>query len=131
MIYLKQFILTVIIFFSVDLFWLGIVAKKLYRHYIGHLMADNVVIGGAVLFYVVYIIGLLFFVINPALAKESLKYAFYAGCFFGFVTYATYDLTNLATLREWPVAIVMIDIAWGTFLCGAVSSISYLVLHRC
>lgn len=130
MIYLKQFLITAFIFFSIDIFWLGVVAKKLYRHYIGHLMADRVFVSAAVVFYTVYIIGLLHFVIQPALNKGSLKYALLTGMFFGFITYATYDLTNLATLKEWPIKIVLIDMAWGTLLAGAVSSLSYLILNR-
>ena len=130
MIYLKQFLITAFIFFSIDIFWLGVVAKKLYRHYIGHLMADSVFVSAAIVFYTVYIIGLLHFVIQPALSKGSLKYALLTGMFFGFITYATYDLTNLATLKEWPIKIVLIDMAWGTLLAGAVSSLSYLILNR-
>ena len=128
MIYIKQFFVTALIFFAVDIFWLGIVAKKLYRHYIGHLMADQVFIGPAVIFYCFFIVGLIYFVINPALLKESFKYAIFTGMFFGFITYATYDLTNLATLKNWPIAITIIDIAWGTSLTGVVSGISYLIL---
>lgn len=130
MIYLKQFLITAFIFFSIDIFWLGVVAKKLYRHYIGHLMADRVFVSAALVFYAVYIIGLLHFVIQPALNKGSLKYALFTGMFFGFITYATYDLTNLATLKEWPIKIVLIDMAWGTLLAGAVSSLSYMILNR-
>jgi len=130
MIYLKQFLITTFIFFSIDIFWLGVVAKKLYRHYIGHLMADSVFVSAAIVFYTVYIIGLLHFVIQPALSKGSLKYALLTGMFFGFITYATYDLTNLATLKEWPIKIVLIDMAWGTLLAGAVSSLSYMILNR-
>lgn len=130
MIYLKQFLITTFIFFSIDIFWLGVVAKKLYRHYIGHLMADSVFVSAAIVFYTVYIIGLLHFVIHPALSKGSLKYALLTGMFFGFITYATYDLTNLATLKEWPIKIVLIDMAWGTLLAGTVSSLSYMILNR-
>jgi len=91
-------------------------------------MTDKVNVVAAVIFYVIFIIGLLYFVINPALAKESLKMAILTGMFFGFIAYSTYDLTNLATLKNWPLVITIIDIAWGTVLSGTVSGISYLLL---
>ena len=130
MTYIKQFAVATIVFLLVDLFWLGFVAKKLYRNYLGHLMADKFILSAAGIFYIVFIIGLLYFVIQPGLAKDSLKYVIFSGMLFGFVTYATYDLTNLATLRDWPIAITLIDLAWGTTLSGLVSVISYLILRR-
>lgn len=130
MTYLKQYLITSIVFFSIDLFWLGIVAKKIYAHYLGHLMADQFSLWAAVAFYALFIVGLLYFVIQPALSKDSFKYALFTGMFFGFITYATYDLTNLATLKDWPIVITIIDLIWGAFLCGLVSSLSYLILRK-
>lgn len=130
MLYIKQYVVTALMFFAVDMLWLGVLARGLYKRYIGHLMADKVVVGAAVAFYLIYIVGLLFFVIQPALKKESFNYALVTGLFFGFITYATYDLTNMATLKDWPFMITIIDIAWGTCLGGAVSALSYLILSR-
>ncbi len=125
----KKFFITIGVFFLVDIFWLAFVAKKLYQKHLGFIMTDEVNKTAAVVFYMIFILGMIVFVINPALAKDSLKTALLLGMFFGFVTYATYDLTNLATLKDWPITITLIDICWGTFLSGAVSTISYLILR--
>ena len=82
----------------------------------------------AILFYLLYIIGLVFFVINPALEKSSWQYALFAGLFFGFITYATYDLTNLATLKDWPLTITIIDLIWGSVLGASVSVVTYAII---
>jgi uncharacterized membrane protein len=82
----------------------------------------------ALVFYVLFIIGLMIFVLLPALDKQSLSHALIYGALFGFFTYATYDLTNLATIRDWPITITIIDLIWGTTLSASVSSISYLII---
>lgn len=128
--YVKQFLVTALIFFSIDIIWLSFIAKRLYSHYLGHLMAEQVSVGAAALFYGLYILGIIYFVIQPALLEGRFKYALLRGMFFGFVTYATYDLTNLATLKNWPIAITVIDLLWGTCLCGFVSALSYLILRQ-
>lgn len=128
MILIKQFMVSCIVFFAVDILWLAFVAKKIYQKHIGFIMADKVNVVAAMIFYIIFIAGLLYFVINPAITKESFKVAVLSGMFFGFITYSTYDLTNLATLKNWPLTITIIDITWGTLLCGLVSGISYLIL---
>lgn len=127
---LKLYLLTVVVFFVVDIIWLGFISKNLYKNYLGHLMAPQVNWPAAIVFYLLFIAGLIFFVIDPALARESLWYAVLAGGFFGLITYATYDLTNLATLKDWPLNITVIDLAWGTFLNAATAGITYLIAHR-
>lgn len=127
--FIKIFLVAFVVFFAIDIIWLGLVAKNLYKKYLGFIMAPQVNWIAAVIFYIVFIIGLSFFVIEPALAKSSLSYALLAGLFFGFITYATYDLTNLATLKDWPITITIIDLVWGSFLGGAVSTITYLILR--
>ncbi|MFA5543481.1 MAG: DUF2177 family protein [Bacilli bacterium] len=127
--FIKIFLVAFVVFFAIDIIWLGLVAKNLYKKYLGFLMSENVNWIAAVIFYIVFIIGLSFFVIEPALAKSSLSYAILAGLFFGFITYATYDLTNLATLKDWPITITIIDLVWGSFLGGAVSTITFLILR--
>lgn len=128
--FLTQFLVVLVVFFAIDIFWLGVVAKNLYAKYLGFIMAPNVNWAAALLFYVIFIIGVMVFVLQPALEKQSLMHAFIMGAFFGFVTYATYDLTNLATLKDWPITITIIDLIWGTVLSSSVSVISYLIISR-
>ncbi|WP_313126266.1 DUF2177 family protein [Proteiniclasticum ruminis] len=125
--FLKVYALTLVIFFLVDIVWLGVISKKLYKEYLGHLMAANVNWAAALVFYFLFIAGLVFFVIMPAIEKGDLMYAITVGAFFGLITYGTYDLTNLATLRDWPLNITIIDLIWGTFLNAATSGITYFV----
>jgi uncharacterized membrane protein len=127
---IKSFIVSFIIFLAIDAVWLGVVARKLYKNQIGHLMASKPNFVAALVFYLIFIFGLVYFVIDPALADASLKKAIINGLLFGFITYSTYDLTNLATLREWPIQITIIDLIWGTSLGGSVSTISYLILNK-
>lgn len=129
MIYLKIFGVAIIIFFAIDMVWLGLIAKKLYSTHLGYIMAPNVRWGAALIFYVLFVIGLAFFVIEPAIVKDSWSYALLAGMFFGLITYATYDLTNLATIRDWPVFITLIDLAWGTTLGGLVSLFTFFIVR--
>ena len=124
----SRYLITLVSFAVVDGIWLGVVARRFYRAQIGSLMGPTNWTA-AVLFYLFYIAGLLFFVIEPSLARERRQYALLAGLFFGFITYMTYDLTNLATLRGWPVLLTVVDIAWGTVLGGATSLLSYAVIR--
>lgn len=127
---LKVYLITVVVFFLVDIVWLGFISKNLYKKYLGNLMAPKVNWTAAIVFYLLFIAGLVFFVINPALAKDSLKYAILVGGFFGLITYSTYDLTNLSTLKDWPINITIIDIIWGTILNSATAAITFLVANR-
>ena len=121
-----QVLVTFLVFTVVDLIWLVKVAPKLYRKHIGHLMAEKINRVGALLFYVIYIIGLVFFVIYPQQANLLLGIAY--GAMFGLVTYATYDLTNLATLKQWPIAITVIDLVWGTLVTAVTSGLVILLI---
>ncbi|MBN2221922.1 MAG: DUF2177 family protein [Vallitaleaceae bacterium] len=125
---IRNFIITFVVFFCIDLVWLGIVAKNLYSKMIGYIMSPKPNWYAAIVFYVIFIIGLMFFALYPALEKDKVIYALLYGMFFGFVTYSTYDLTNLATLKDWPILITVIDLAWGTFLGGATTTLSYLAI---
>ncbi|QUI24420.1 DUF2177 family protein [Vallitalea pronyensis] len=127
---IKTYVITFLVFMSIDLVWLGFVAKKLYRSQIGFIMKTHVNWVAAILFYLLYIVGLLVFALNPALEKNSWQHALFLGMFFGLITYATYDLTNLATLKDWPLAITIIDLAWGTTLGGLTTLLSYLIVKR-
>ena len=129
MIYLKEYIVAVVVFFLIDMLWLGVIAKDLYAKELGHLLTNNINWVAAIIFYLLFVVGIVFFVIHPAIEKNSFSYALIAGLLFGFMTYATYDLTNLATLKDWPLKIVFIDIAWGSFLSASVSVVTYYVLN--
>lgn len=125
--YLKLYLLTIPVFFAIDLLWLGVVAKNFYQNHLAHLLSPTVNWPAALLFYFMYIVGIILFAVKPGLDAGSLAKAAIWGALFGFFTYATYDLTNLATLREWPIKVVIVDIAWGTLLCTLVASGSYLL----
>ena len=126
--FIKIYLTSFVVFFAIDLVWLGVIAQKLYTQHLGYIMKDKPDWIAAILFYLLYIIGLVFFVIQPALDKSSWQYALFAGLFFGFITYATYDLTNLATLKDWPLKITIIDLIWGSVLGASVSVISYSII---
>ncbi len=125
--YFKLYLLTIPVFFAVDLLWLGVVAKNFYQNNLAHLLSPDVNWPAAFLFYFMYIVGIILFAVKPGLDAGSLAKAALWGALFGFFTYATYDLTNLATLRDWPIKVVAVDIAWGTVLCTLVASGSYLI----
>ena len=116
------------VFMVIDLIWLGFIAKDLYAKYLGFIMAKNINWTAAIIFYMIFVGGILFFVVNPAIEKNSLSYALLAGAAFGFITYATYDLTNLATLENWPLFITIVDLIWGSFLSASTSVVSFLVI---
>jgi len=122
--------ITLVIFFAIDLVWLGVVAKNFYRQHIGHLMSAEVNWGAAVLFYLVYIGGIVFFAVKPAIEVGSAARALAYGAAFGFIAYATYDLTNQATMRDWPVLVTVVDLAWGTVLTATVAYLAYQVSSR-
>lgn len=125
--YLKLYLLTIPVFFAIDLLWLGVVAKNLYQNSLAHLLSPTVNWPAALLFYFMYIVGIILFAVKPGLDAQSLTKAAMWGALFGFFTYATYDLTNLATLKDWPVTVVIVDIAWGTTLCTLVAVASYQI----
>lgn len=123
-----SYLLTTVVFFAVDMAWLGFIAKDLYKKYLGSFLSDQVNWPAAIIFYLLFIAGIFYFAILPAVEKNSLAKAVIAGALFGFFTYATYDLTNLATLKNWPLTIVFIDIAWGALLTAVVSTAGYYIV---
>lgn len=124
---LKLYGIAFVVFFVVDLIWLGLVAKDLYNKEIGSLLKPDVNWAAAIIFYLLFILGLVIFVINPSAEAGSLAKAMMLGAFFGLVTYATYDLTNLATMRDFTLKITLIDLTWGTFLGFVTSTLTYLI----
>ena len=128
--YLILYALTLVFFFAIDLTWLGVVAKNLYREKLGFILSDKVNWAAAVIFYLIYIAGILYFVLLPGLESGSLTKVILNGALLGFLCYATYDLTNMATIAKWPLSIVVIDMLWGAFLTAACSTAAYWVYTR-
>jgi len=121
------YLITLAVFFLIDMVWLGVVAKDFYRRHLGTMLSPKVNWGAAILFYLLFIAGLLIFVIRPALVQGAVLPALLLGAMFGLISYATYDLSNLATLKDWPLIVTVVDLVWGTTLGGLVSLISTLL----
>lgn len=128
--WIVTYIAMLAVFLVLDLSWLGIIAKDFYRSSIGHLMADSFNIPAATVFYLLYLVGVIVFAVSPGVDAQSLGKTAALGALFGFFCYATYDLTNLATLKDWPVPMSLVDMAWGTFLTSVVASAGYLAASR-
>jgi len=122
---LKLYAGTAVVFFAIDLVWLGVVAQRFYERQIGFLLAENVRWGAALLFYAIYIAGILVFAVLPGLAADSLGRTAALGAFLGFFAYATFDLTSLALFEGFPTRVVIVDLAWGTALTAVVASASW------
>lgn len=127
---MSALVATVLVMLVLDGLWLGLVARGFYRQHLGFLMADQVNWGAAGLFYALYAVGLTVFVTMPSIDDGSVATALWRGALFGLVAYATYDLTNQATLKGWPVIVTAVDLAWGMVLSAAVGAIAtYAVLR--
>ena len=113
---------TAVVMVALDMLWLGVVAKTIYQHGIGHLMAEKPNVPVAVLFYALYALGLVIFAVAPHSGGSGWGKTVTLGALFGFFAYATYDLTNLATLRDWPVGVALLDLAWGTLVSAAAAA---------
>jgi uncharacterized membrane protein len=124
------YLITLAIFFLIDMIWLGLVAKNFYRQQLGGMLSPTVNWPAAILFYLLFIAGLQLFIVAPALQAGGALQALWRGAFFGLVAYATYDLTNLATLKNWPLLVTVVDLAWGAVLGGAVSFFGTLAGSR-
>lgn len=127
---IKLYAIALPVFFAIDMFWLGVVAKSFYRAQIGHLMKSNVNWLAAIIFYLIFIFGLIVFVISPAMEKDSWLHALLFGALFGLVCYATYDLTNLAIAKDWPLLVTIVDLVWGAVLAGSVSVVTYFIASK-
>ncbi len=126
---LKSYLLSLFIFLLMDAVWLGFIAKELYQKELGALLGP-VRWGPALLFYLLYLSGVLYFAILPALEKNSYFQALINGAFFGLIAYATYDLTNLATLKDWPLKIVIYDLLWGLFITAITSTSTFFIMKK-
>lgn len=128
--FIKLYLISFISLIGLDSIWLTKVSPKLYKEQIGHLMADKPNLPAAGLFYAIYILGLVIFIVQPAVSKESVMYAATRGALFGLVAYATFDLTSLAVLKDWPVKITIIDLIWGSVLTAGVCALATFVALR-
>lgn len=121
------YIICTVVFFAIDMVWLGFVARGFYRDKLGFIISDKVNWPAAAIFYLIYIAGILFFAVLPALKEGNWQLALLNGAVLGGLCYATYDLTNMATISQWPLIVVLVDIAWGIVLTGSVSLLTYLL----
>lgn len=128
--FIKLYAIALPVFFAIDMLWLGLVAKNFYKSQIGFLMKPDINWTAAILFYLLFIVGLVLLVIAPAVEKGSWMYALLFGALFGLITYATYDLTNLATLKDWPLLVTIVDLAWGATLGALVSVVTYFIAGK-
>jgi uncharacterized membrane protein len=128
--FIKLFLIALPVFFVIDMVWLVLVAKEFYQKQIGFLMRPDINWFAAIIFYLLFIAGLVTFVISPAVERHSWHHALLFGAFFGLVTYATYDLTNLATTKDWPLLVTIVDLIWGTVLAASISVITYLIADK-
>jgi uncharacterized membrane protein len=127
MAYLIAYLVCILVMGGLDFLWLSNTSDALYHRDLGPLLADNPNMTVAVIFYLVFIVGILIFAVRPALASGDWRTAALYGALFGFFTYATYDLTNYATMKVWTLRVTLLDIAWGTVLTGTVASAASMV----
>ncbi|MBM4102791.1 MAG: DUF2177 family protein [Planctomycetes bacterium] len=127
---LLTYAVSVPVFFIVDMIWLGIIAKGFYRKALEPLLTPNINWTAALLFYFLFLFGILIFALLPGMEKRSLVYTITMAALFGFIAYATYDLTNLATLRDWPLMLSIVDMIWGAFLSASTATVTYLIMSR-
>lgn len=128
--FIKLYAIALPVFFAIDMIWLGLIAKNFYRGQLGFLMKSDINWTAAIIFYLLFIVGLVLFVITPAVEKGSWTHALIFGAVFGLITYATYDLTNLATLRDWPLLVTIVDMAWGAILAASVSTATFFIARN-
>ncbi len=129
MLHLKAYGATLAVFLIIDLLWLGVVARRFYADQLGALMRDKINFAAAGGFYLAYVAGIVFFAVMPALAAGSLMTAAVNGALLGLLAYGTYDMTNLATLKGWPLTMSLVDMAWGTLLTGASATLGFLAVR--
>ena len=125
--YLKLYFSTLFVFLAIDLIWLGFVARTFYQKYLGYMMTPSPNWFAAIVFYLLFIVGILVFVVLPGLKHNALQSTLLRAALFGLITYATYDLTNLATLKNWPIVVTVVDLIWGMVLSVAVSFASFMM----
>jgi len=128
--FLKLYAISLVVFLAIDAVWLTLVAKNFYSNQIGFLMKQNPNLLAALIFYLLFIVGIVVFVLMPSINNGSWKQALMLGALFGLITYATYDLTNLATVKNWPILVTIVDLFWGMILSASVSVLTYLIYFK-
>ena len=124
------YIVSVPVFFIIDMIWLGVIAKGFYRKALESLITPNINWIAAIIFYLFFLVGVLIFALLPGMERRSLVYTIAMAALFGFIAYATYDLTNLATIRDWPLMLTIVDMIWGSFLSASTATLTYLIMSR-
>ena len=122
--------ITTLIFFAIDMLWIGLIARSFYREKLGFILSTEVNWPAAIVFYLLYIGGILYFAVLPALREHHWQTALMQGAVLGLLCYATYDLTNMATIKNWPLVVVIVDMLWGVVLTGSVALVSYLLAAK-
>ena len=130
MTFVASYLATLVSFVAVDMLWLGLMVERVYRPAIGDILSTSVNLPAAIVFYLLFPIGLTIFAVLPAVRDQSAWQAATLGGLFGFFAYATYDLTNQATLRNWPTHLTVIDLAWGSTLAALAATIGDLAASR-
>lgn len=125
--FIKLYIIAFVVFLVIDAIWLGLVANKFYSSQIGFIMKAKPNYIAAILFYLIFIVGVVYFVVKPGIEAESISKVLVGGLLFGLITYATYDLTNLATLKDWPITVTIVDLIWGSTLSTSVGVATYYI----
>lgn len=116
---------------AIDAVWLSLTAKRFYAAHIGHLISDTPKLWVAGIFYIIYALGIAYFVVAPGIASGAgILKIFFMGAFLGFIAYGAYDFTNHATLKNWPVIVTIVDLAWGSILTGVASVIATMLMRR-
>ena len=128
--YAAAYVATLVVMLIVDVPWITVIAKSMYSEGIGHLMAPSANVPAAVAFYLIYVFGLMWFGVAPHAAEPGVLKAAGSAAIFGFLAYATYDLTNLATLRDWPLRVTLADMAWGPFVSAVATAAGKFVFDR-
>lgn len=128
--YLVAWFVTALTFLGLDAIWLSQMASRLYKPLIGEIMRPQTNFAAAGVFYLIYVSAIVFFAVAPGLEKSSLSKALLNGAALGLVAYATYDLSNQATLRVWDIRITLADMAWGTVATAAAAGVAYAVASR-
>lgn len=124
--YLLAYVCTALVFLVIDAVWLTMMGDRFYKPLMGDMVLKDFRLAPAIAFYLIYVAGMVFFAITPAIANGKWSTALVYGAAFGFFAYATYDLTNQATLRSWPMVVTVVDLAWGTCLTAAASALGFI-----
>ena len=124
--YAVTYPLTLVIFAAIDSVWLTLTANPLYRATLGDLLLAKFRVGPAIAFYLIYLVGVMVFAVQAAVASGSWTAALWRGALFGVIAYATYDLTNYATLKVWTLQLTVLDMIWGGFVTGTAATLGYV-----